>query len=358
MSSAQKHHKTQLLDFFPPPQFLLMSSVGVDLSDEAVRFLQLKPRGSYVELGMFGEQKIPRGLIEEGYIKDKRGLIDVLKNFQQSHGFKFIKASLPEEKAYLFRTSVPMMDEGDIHDALQFKIEENVPVGLRDAVYDYRFLKKPESHDKELHLNVTVMHIKVVSSYLEVFAAAGFTPLKLHVESQAVARSIIGTNEPGTFIIVALRETKTILAIVSDAEVQFTSTIPIGGRSIIEAIKKNFSVNEDEAEKIRSGKELKESTEMFLSLVSAATALRDEIQKLYAYWDSRSGEIGRGQNIQEVRLAGADALLGLDHYLGRSLNVPVSIADPWKNVYTSHDGIPPLTRRESLDFVSAIGLSL
>jgi type IV pilus assembly protein PilM len=357
MKTSKKSYRS-FIDFFPPPRILEMPSVGLDISDEIVRLVDLKRYGAHFKLGLYAEEKIPTDIIEIGYIKDKNKLSEILSALQKKYNLHFIKASLPEEKSYLFKTEIPMMDESEIRGALQFKIEENVPVGLAEAVYDYRILKKPEPGDKTIRVSVTVVHMKVISSYLEVFKNAHLVPTELQVESQAIAHAAVPRGKEETYILIALRENRTVLAIVSQGEVQFTSTLHVGGASISSSLQKNLNIDAAEAEKIRKGKEVRESNDMFLSLVSAATALRDEVQKLIAYWEGHSSEHGQTKKIEKIILSGADAMLGLDDYLSRTLDIPAVIADPWINILSIKEYIPPLTLREALDYLPALGLAL
>ncbi len=357
MKAGTKSH-TSFIDLFPTPRILEMPYVGLDISDEVVRYVELKRKGSTFELGLYGEEFLEKDIVEEGYIKDKAKLTEVLKRIQQKHNLRFIKASLPEEKSYLFKTEIPMMDETDIRGALQFKIEENVPVALADAVYDYQIIKKPMPGDKTIQVSVTVVHVKVVSSYLDVFTGANLVPIELQVESQALAHAAVPHTEGESYILVSMRDTRTVLSIVSGQDVLFTSTIHIGGDAILESLQKNLNINKAEAQNIRKGKEVRESNEMFLSLVSAATALRDEVQKLLAYWASHSHEHGRANKLDKIIISGSDAMLGLDDYLSRSLDIKAEVADPWVNILSIKNYIPPLTLREALNYLPALGLAL
>jgi len=202
------------------------------------------------------------------------------------------------------------------------------------------------------------MHIKAVMSYLNVFKDAGLVPLMFQVESQAIAHAALSANVDETYILVAIRGQRTVLSIVSQGEVQFTSTLHVGGDSIAAALEKNLKIESPEVEKIRQGKEARESNEMFLSLVSSATALRDEVQKLVAYWVNHSEEHGHNQEIAGIIISGADAMLGLDNYLASSLGVKVTVANPWLNILKVEDYIPALTLREALDYMPALGLAL
>jgi type IV pilus assembly protein PilM len=174
-------------------------------------------------------ETIPDDVIEEGYVKNKEALTAALSSLQKKHGLRFVNASLPEEKAYLFKTQIPYMDVADIRNALRFKIEENVPVPLADAVFDYRFVKEPQKGDTQIDIGVAVIHAKVVSSYLDVIHAAGLVPLEFRIESQAIAQAVIPHGSKDTGILVAVRETKTVMAIISHGVIQYSTTVAVGG---------------------------------------------------------------------------------------------------------------------------------
>lgn len=346
-----------LLDLFPPPKFLAMPAVGLDVADEMVRFVGLKRVWSGYEIDMYGARTIPTDVIEEGYIKNKAALVGILSDLRKQYSLSFVNASLPEEKAYLFKTQLPPMNEADIRNALRFKIEENVPISLQDAIFDYRLIDAAGTNTNKDHLDisVTVIHSKVVTNYLEAFHAAGLVPLELKLESQAIAKVAIPRDRTATLILVMVRETKTVVAIVSRGIVQFSTTIAVGGRSITESIKKNFSVGEREAEDIREGRAEPGKDEMFMALANSASVLRDEIQRFILYWQSHNDG---GGSIAGVILAGSDVLLGLDEYLARSLDIPVSVAQPWDNILSTERYLPAIVLREALDYLPALGLAL
>lgn len=350
--------KKVISDFFPPPRYLEMPSVGLDISDEVVRFVGLTRKNGYFEPGQYGEKQIPKDVIEEGYIKDKVTLTKILTELRKENNLRFVRASLPEDKAYLFRTQIPVMEESDIRSAVQFKIEENAPVPIAEAVFDYSLIHEPKPGDTHMDIAVTVLHTKVVQNYLSVMKDAGFIPLKLRIESQAIAHAVIPYADPKTYLIVAIRETKTVITIKSRNVIQFSSTIPIGGESIRNSIQKSFSVGEKEAEDIRSGKVIKDSHEMFQTLANAASVLRDEIQKLLTYWESHTDEKDGNRIVHGIILTGSDVLIGLDKYLAASFTVPVSIANAWVNILSLDEYLPQITERQSLDYIPALGLAL
>jgi hypothetical protein len=169
---------------------------------------------------------------------------------------------------------------------------------------------------------VTAIHSKVVSYYLEVIHGAGLVPLQLMTESQAIAQVILPHGDPHAYILAALRETKAILLIVSGGTIHFTSTIALSSDP--------------------------ESPDMIV------TALHDEIQKLISYWQSH----GESQQIEQIIICGSRGAEGLDIPIARTLNMPVHVADAWKNIASLNDYLPQITNKESQDYIPALGLAL
>lgn len=346
------------LELFPVPKILDLPYVGLDISDEAVRFAQIHKVRSGYKLGSFGSVSLNQGVVEDGFIKDKNSLIDAISQLKKKYNLKNVRASLPEEKSYFFKIELPPMDHGEIRAAIAFKIEENVPIALKDAVYDFVILREPQEGDDHIHVGVTVLHNHVVTSYLDAINSAGLSVLSFEIESQAFSRSVIPNNFSGTCIVAMLRKTKTVISIVSKSQVQFTSTIPIGSDAIVSAITKQLGLPEKEGENIKMGKEEIASNEMFMALVNASSTLRDEMQKHIEYWNTHGNAVGDYKTIKKIFLAGADATLGLDSYLGKSLSVECLVANPWVNVISLEKNLPDITKRESLDYSTAIGLAI
>jgi len=81
--------------FFPTPKFLKMPAVGLDISDQSIRFAELVPHGSGYALGRFGEKDIPRGVMDSGKIKDTEGLKKILSSIHNEYKIDFVNVSLP-----------------------------------------------------------------------------------------------------------------------------------------------------------------------------------------------------------------------------------------------------------------------
>ncbi len=359
------------LRYFPVPHFLDMPHAGVEITPHFVRFLELAKKDGKLGVRKYGVQPIPQASVQGGAMQmpaedffQSPEVEEALRKVARTHKLDLVEVSVPEGRSYLYTTEIPFGDDASIRSNIEFHLEENVPISLADAVFDYYIYRRNEA-TKTLFLTVTVLPRSVVEGYIDLFKRAGLTPVSFLVENQAVSKAVIRRGDEKAYLLVHVGEKKTVLSIVSQEAVQFTSTVPIGSIDFTQAIMKTFNVNEEEAEKIKKEKgflKSKENENLFMSLINTASALRDEISRIFAYWQSyrvKTNQEATIPEIQTVLITGKDALIrGFRDYIAVSLKVDVKVANVWSNVMDFEKEIPPLEFMESLDYGTVIGLAL
>ena len=350
------------LDFFPLPEFLEMRPMGLALSERAVHAIEFVKGPKGLKLGRFGMREIPAGAIKEGYVNDKPAVIEVLRSLQKELSIEFVSASLPEEKAYLFKTQFPKAGITDLRQAIEFRLEENVPISAGEAIFDYTVIPHFSKAD-HVDVSVSVLPRKVVETYLEIIKAAGLRSLSFGIEAAALTRAVIPLGNMGTFLVVNVGETNTSLSVISRGVVQLNLTISIGGDALTEALEKHFSVDPKTARHIKEERGFvknKENMQLFFSLMNTLSAIKDEVNKLFIYWQTHRNPPGtKGKGIEKIILCGRDSnLVGFDEYLSTAVKVPVEIGNVWQNAFSSDVYIPNIPFLDSFDYASAIGLSL
>ena len=354
-----------LLKLFPIPRYLSMPSVGLDLSDRSVRFLELIPEENGFVVGKYGERVIPEGVMTVGEISNREKLKEILVGLRKDYDLHFIRVGLPEEKAYLFKTEVPSGTPEEVYTNLESQLEENVPISPAEAVFDYDHIKTESPSANHLSVSVSVIPQKIVNDFSSIFIEAGLAPLSFEIEAQAIARSVVATGDYGTYMIVDFGKTHTGLSVKSEGVIRYTSTIEIGGLALTKALEKAFNLSTEEAEKKKKEKGLDKAAEnraVFDSLLTAMGAWRDEINKHFMYWHTTSKDQKKAaveQPIQKIILCGGDAnLAGLCEYLSSTMKVKVELANVWENVFQFEKHIPTIRANDSLRYATAIGLAL
>jgi len=349
-----------LRSLFPPPAFLALRSVGFDISDQSVKYVELVPTTRGLRLGVYGVTSIPLGLVSSGKIVDQSRLVDILVALKKEKQMKYIRVSLPEEQIYSFRHQVPIIPYKEIRDTLELSLEEHIPISAADATFDFEIVgETTEGYD----VQVSAVSTTLVSSYVDTFSKASYIPLSFELEGAALARALVLKGDLGTYLIADFGETRTGISIVSGGVVLFTSTVDIGGYGLTKMLEKGFGIPFAEAEKLKRTYGLQkthDNMDLFSVLLNGISVLRDEINKHLIYWQTHKDEDGKERAaVDKILLSGGNANMhGLVEYLGQSLRMKVELGNPWINVDGYTHEVPTMNARDAIGYATAIGLAL
>lgn len=353
-----------LLKAFPVPYFLEMPAVGLDVSDSTIKFIEFVRERGAMRVGRFGEKRVPAGVVVSGEIKQPDKLSHILTELREEHGLYFIRASLPEEKGYLFETTAPRVDPQEIRSSLGFKLEENVPLKRSSAIFDYDVIgnRPTKKSGREVEVVVSVFPTEDVQSYVDPFKVAGLVPLSLEIEAQALAHAIIPRGDFATYMIVDYGRARSGISLVSGGVVRFATTIEVGGDAATQALSEAHpDVSPEEITQLKNKEGIRGTPPG--SLQKAVQTFVDEVSKYAVYWQTHdvtgSSSASDQGSIKKVFLCGGNAnMAGLPEYISRALGIPVERANVWTNAFSLDTYVPPIPFNESLGFASAIGLAL
>ncbi len=320
---------------FPPPKYLNIPYSGLDISDDAIRCIKYTEGQNGYILQAHGFRKLEPGIVSDGYIKDEKALEEQLASLVKELKITTVKASLPEERMYLFKTEVPDVSEDQIRQNIEFKLEENVPLSASDAIFFFDRLPDGLSVGKTF-ASVSVAPKDLVNSYLKVLQSVGLTVVSFEIQAKAIAHSVIPSYSKDTQLIIHIMNKKTGLYIVSNGVICFTSTIPWGG------------------ELVKNKKVADISDDIF--------SLRHEIERVYSYWSQHGHSQTSGdenQLIKSIIVSGRDALVVSQiSHLSPDPNIEIKVADVWQNAFSVNHYVPKVPFEDSLDYSTAAGLAL
>lgn len=307
-----------------------MPTVGLSIADDAVSALELVPHGSSCRVGRFGRRPLPSGALSGGAIVNASAVAAELAALGRELELDFVRVSISEEKAYLYHTVLPPMERAAMRGALELSLEENVPLTPADAVFDFISDQRGETGNE---VTVAVLPRAIAESYASLLAQVGLTPCSFSLETEAMARSLCPLETPETTLLVVVGRGATTFCMVEQGIPRFTSTVSVGCTPDIHA------------------------ADVFSSCANAVSVLKDEIQKLSAYWQTH-GEHHHAA-FSRIVLAGSIAgFSGFDEYLARALEMPVAAGNVWVNAFPLGEYLPPIAFTDSFGYAAAVGLAL
>jgi type IV pilus assembly protein PilM len=318
--------------------------------------------GTTLRLVKWGDIAIEKGALERGVVNDGTKLSDALRAVKEKTGVANVCVSLPEERAYLFETEIRKdIPAKEIRSLLEFRLEENVPISPRDAFFDYDIIENNEDQTM-LSVSVTAYTKDTVMSYYDACRSAGVVPVSFEVEAQAIARATIAVDDIGTHMVVDFGQTRTGIGIVHKGVLMYTSTIDIGGANLSVALRAILGdVPESELTTIKNTQGLLRGFgdhRVYDALYTSVKSIADEINIRISYWNTKDIAHEHRQ-IQSLILCGGSVnMKGLPQYLTQTLGVRVEKANVWRNAFSIEDIIPPIDRRHSFGYATAVGLGI
>ncbi len=358
---------TKLLTYFPTPYFLDMSHVGLDITPSSVKYIELTKESGHLKINKFGSQKLANQISFDDSLVNNKDLQDALTQIQKTQKISFVEVSIPEVKSYLYTTDVPAGDDSGMRANIEMHLEENVPLTLAEAIFEY-FPIRADKKTGMVTVAVSVVPYQIVRDYTILLEKSGMTPISFLIENQALSRAVINYDDSSAYLLVQISDKRTILSIVSDHALQFTSSVSIGSADFTDGLMREYCISKEEAEKMKTDPLYEnvdlDNNKVFAGMINGLSAIKDETQRVIVYWQSfqdklkSSGETS-GAMIKKIILSGHDSLLpGLREYFSTSLNVEVEVANVWQNVLDLKDTVPDIKFNDSLDFATVIGLAL
>lgn len=349
---------------FPTPQSFFPRAVGVDISDASVKWIVLAPESVAERIESYGEEQLSAGIVVNGAVQDVAALSAILGRVKAKiPGINTAHASLPEEAAYVFNMQIPLpTTRQQIMNMIEFELPDRVPVPAGTAVYDFDVIEEKNGSQE---IGVVVFAREFTEKYVESFKLAGLDLLSLELEARSIARAIAADAADGSVsMLVDFGRARSGIAILKNGIPIFSSTVAIGGEEIAQSVMKKLSISREEAQSFVDDEGLQAEGEKKAAgveaLIGGASAFADEVGRHYHYWDTRRNEKGeRMSPVGRVLLVGGSAnMRGIANYVAAHIKAPTEIPDVWKRTVKFDSYIPPIDRKTSLQYATAIGLAL
>jgi type IV pilus assembly protein PilM len=354
-----------LQKLFPPPTYITLPSIGIDISDTSLKYIGFKrahPRDTDLTLTHWGDIAIPEGVVDRGNVH-QGVLANVLREVKNQTKAEYVTVSLPEERAYLFETTIPIITpRKEMRQFLELKLEENVPLSPRDAYFDFVIVGKDEETN-DLRAAVSVYARDTINNYYDACIAAELIPLAFEIEAQAIARASIPHDQEDAYMMVDFGKTRMGIGIVYKGTLMYTSTIDIAGQQLSAAMRHVLGGEKSEAEltQIKNTKGIiatPDNLEVAHALEEITKNMAEELSVRMHYWHTRKIDRGERQIKKILLCGGSSNLWGFPEYLSEALKVPTERARVWQNAFSLDAFVPPITRKYSYGYATAIGLAL
>ena len=337
--------------------------VGIDIGTSSVKLVHLTRGSKDSYLLDFCEQvELPRDSIVDGSILSKIPVSEAIEQIFRMHPVKVnrIATSVSGSSVIVKRISLPVLNEKELANSIQWEAEQYIPFDLSDVNLDYEVVgKSPDGEGLEVIL-VAAKKDKI-SDYASVISLAGKKPVLVDVDAFAIHNAFrfnYPSSSTETTVLLNIGCSQMNVSIVKGKDFLYTRDIGLGGDSYTESLQKKLDIPYEEAEKIKKDPNSwgEDQSLIEASLEEVSTKLSMEIEKTIDFFrtTTESHEIGC------IYLCGAACQTsGLQEHLAKDLSLPVNILDPFRKIRLS-DKIKSRSGWETLgpEYAVSTGLAL
>jgi Tfp pilus assembly PilM family ATPase len=353
--------KASIQNAFPVPHLLIPSRMAVEVSDGSLRFFESARTQGALYPKRFGTIAFPRLRLSALTDKAKEEAIAALSSFRTANNVKAVKVIVHEGEAYVFRMTVPTVHAREVRAAIEAGLEENVPIAPSEAVFEYTVIRVDLVRVQTI-VAVTVLSQKSLDAYVDIFSEAGLSIVAFETEARALARSLFTPTDTAVHAVLAIKSHHSTVFIVENGAISFSSSIEVGSADMDAAIAKTFNITPAAAQAMKLAKGFapdKDDMPLFESMIPVFSTIRDELDKVFAYWRTQNKKEEFSKDIADIVLAGGDSLIsGFSQYLTLSSRVEAKQGSVWTRTISPEKALPQLSYRESLDYGAVIGALL
>ncbi len=335
--------------------------IALDIGSTFIKLVQLKGSGKNYQLVKFGMVPLPPEVIVEGAVMDAGRVVDAIKELLASQKVttKEVVISVSGSSVIIKRVSVADMTDEELAESIKWEAEQYIPFSIDDVNVDFQKLGAGATEGQADVLLVAVKKDKI-NDYVNLVKEAGLEPVVMDVDAFALANmyELNYSVEAGTTALLNIGASVMNINILKDGMSIFTRDITVGGNRYTEALQRDFGLTYEDAEKVKRGEEVDGADkEQIAGVMSSVTDdIVAETQRSFDFFRSTTGS----DKVSRVFVSGGCARVGnFTAVLSERLDVPVEIANPFKNIKVDAKRFESSVIEESAPLCAvAVGLAI
>lgn len=348
------------------------SYLGVDLSSDAIKIVELKPSEGKPQLVTYGYTEAKSSTLRGDFIENKNITSTLLKEICNKSKTLSTRAlaALPVASVFVSIVKIPILEKKDLSNKPKLKelIREQVkgilPMPIDEMFFDFNLMNQKDVEGsaeetlKGVKFLITASSKQIVKTYAEIFNQAGLELINLDIEPFALVRSLIG-NDQSLIMLVDFGENSTSLTMVDKGIPVLNRALNIGGSAITKSISEHMNFTAEEAEQYKYDLSILVQQEGLQGLPEPVqmgiTPIVAEMKYVIkTYYEQH----GQEKKVDKVVLTGGSAsLANLNSYLTTELGVNTYVGDPWARIIYPQE-LTPVLKEIGTRFSVAVGLAM
>jgi type IV pilus assembly protein PilM len=337
------------------------SVIGLDIGSSSVKVVELEVRGGEPKLVRFAQAPLLPEAIVDSEVIDRQAVIETIQNLFEREGIKSknVATAVSGRAIIVKKIWMDRLEQEDARAAVQWEAEQHIPYDITEVTVDFQILKS-EPSAKQMEVLLVAAKKDMVLGHADLVREAGLNPEVIDVDSFALQNAVLANYEFDDHEAVALVNAgaeKTNLNIVRAGIPLYTKDVPIGTASLVEALKRKYSLGEEEAQGIIAGSAASDPE------IDLPQTVREAFEDLASGLERAVGFLkssGEADQLTRILIAGGGATLpGLSDFLASRVQVPVEVVNPMQRLAIDSNRVDAQAWAEQAPIYSvSVGLAL
>jgi type IV pilus assembly protein PilM len=226
--------------------------IGIDIGTTSIKMVELAP-GGHDKWKLMSAATMPS--VAGGILANQANLgafSQAIIKMRKEAGIKSqrVIAALPEEQVSSHVVELPLMGDEEVKQALQWQVEQYIPIPADRAVWSYQVIRKDQAKGGMEVLLVAAAK-NLVNAYISVLEQAGLEVVAMETELMATARSEVPAESPIS-LVVDIGSKSTDVGVVQGGQLVFARTVATAGEAFTRAIQSSLGLDANQAEQYKN----------------------------------------------------------------------------------------------------------
>ncbi len=236
------------------------ASVAIDIGGTSIKLVECEVEGGKAVATRVGMAPTPPGAVLNGVVVDPIIVGDVIRELLRSTGSraKLAACAVSDPSLVATRLQMPRRDAKTLAKAMPYEARPHIPFGVEEGEIAWQILD-PDSQDPQMNVLLVAARHEAMEGRVQALEIAGLTPSVMDTVQFAVLRAQVYANtDPAIFdqtlLLLHIGASFTEMTIVWKGCFAFPRIVPIAGLSMDQAIVSTFSVDPEEARRIKESR--------------------------------------------------------------------------------------------------------
>ena len=335
--------------------------VGLDIGTSSVKAVQLQRSRNRYQLVALGIAPIHPETIVDGVIMDAPTVSSAIQQIfaENKIGVKEVAVSVSGHSVIVKKIKVPRMNKAELREGIAWEAEQHIPYSIEDVNLDFQLLGSSGEGEGEMDVLLVAVKKDTVNEYLAVISAAGLRGAVVDVDAFALENALEISQDVRPNEVVALANigaAVTTINVLQGGVSEFTRDSALAGNRYTESLQKSLGLSYEQAEALKMGSAVAghDFAEARPVIEMVNEELASDIRRSFEFYKSSE----QSTAIHRVILSGGCARLAeLSSHLSHALELPVEIANPFREITADRKQFDP----EYLAYIApqmAVGVGL